>query len=134
MNFTLGAVDRWLKDSTKGTGRRYDWERKYYALESRVHRARQTLETLLPAMNRLEAEQMRTAFVHLGRRVDEAIRQLDDHITGEIDEAERARVATVLAEVGVMDDEPPVEVTESHHSGVTREWWWGGLKSSRAGV
>ena len=110
VNLSLGTVDRWLKESTKGTGRRHDWEQKFHALESRLYRAGQMLQMLLPAMNRLEAEQMRDAFEHLRRRVDEAIRQLDHHISGEMEEAARA----VLVDLGVDPAlDPPLEVVRS---------------------
>ena len=113
-NLSLGAVGEWLRRKPTGPAP-HGWARKYRALEARVIRAGQMLRTLLPAMNRIEAEDMRTAFLTLRRRVDAAVGQLDHHIAGEIDEGERARIAAVLAEIGVeyaAEETTPTPLTD----------------------
>jgi hypothetical protein len=108
-NLSLGAVGEWLRRKP-GSPVPHSWERKYRALEARVIRASQTLRTLLPPMNRIEAEDMRDAFLTLRRRVDDAVAQLDHQIAGEVDEAERgrevaerARLTALAVEIGVAE-------------------------------
>lgn len=115
-NLSLGAVGEWLRRPPDGhVPVPHSWHRKYRALDARLLRAGQMLSTLLPAMNRLEAEAMREAFLALRRRVEKAIGELDRQIAGEIDEADRARAAMVakwMAEWAAADGEFAVTPTE----------------------
>lgn len=66
-------------------------------------------------MNRHDAEVMRNAFVRFRQRMDEEmIAELDRHITGEIEEAERARLHKLAVEIGLeVSDGSPVEIVSA---------------------